>query len=69
MTTYTHTHHQFSLFKEAETRRFKVPISAAQIQRAKKLFESGRMNASARVLRDINDRLEDFGKRKFGKSW
>ena len=69
MTTYTHTHHQFSLFTEAETCRFKVPISAAQIQRAKDLIASGKGKSAARVLRDINDSLEDFGKRKFGKSW
>lgn len=68
--TFTRVDHQFSLFSAAEMRpKMKVPISAARISQVKALIDAGKGEDAARVLREVNDRLDDFGKRKFGKNW
>lgn len=67
---FTPVNHQFSLFDAPTMRpKFKVPISAERIRQAKAEIASGRGEDAARTLRDINDRLDDFGRKTFGKRW
>jgi len=67
---YVQVHHQFSLFTEVEMRmRFKVPISADRIRQVKTQIASGEYKSAAEALREVNDRLEDFAKKRFGKHW
>lgn len=67
---FTAIHHKFSLFDAPTMRpKFKVPISADRIRQAKAEIAAGRGEDAARTLREINDRLNDFGRKKFGKKW
>jgi hypothetical protein len=70
MTTYRHVDHQFSLFTEAQMRpKMKVPISAERIKQLKLELDAGDGKSAARTLRAINDGLEVFARKKFGKNW
>jgi hypothetical protein len=65
--------HQFSLFQHKDMRpKLKVPISAAQIEEAKALFDHGDQLGAAEKLRIVREKLEDFearitNKRKEGE--
>ena len=54
--------HQFSLFGYQKPKK-KVPISAARIEEAKRLYNKGDVLGSAAAMRDVRERLEDFEKR------
>lgn len=56
------THHQFSLFGYQRPSS-KVPISAEQVREAKKQMAAGDNRKALNVLRDLNDRLENFERR------
>ena len=56
------TDHQFSLFGYQRPRR-KVPISAADIEKAKAEIAAGNGRIAEETLRNIRYKLDDFEKR------
>ena len=65
---FTRVHHQFNLFDYEQMRpKIKVPIkriSKERMEEAMKEFKSGEGKHLAGVLRDINDSLDIYCKRK-----
>jgi hypothetical protein len=59
----TSVNHQFGIFGFSKPKN-KFKIERDKIIEAKKKFQEGDMKASARLLNEVNDRLEEFCRRK-----
>lgn len=58
--------HQFEMFGYVKP-SVKVPINAARIEEAKRLFAAGDTRGSVEIMRDVRYKLENY-ERRIGRS-